>query len=244
MKTIDTFSFANVHPAWIPIIKTALAAIDQRYLEQLVHTADWLPGSNAIFNAFSMAPDAIQYVLFGESPYPRKASANGYAFYDAAVSELFTEHGLEKRVNRATSLRNFIKMLLLADGLLTKDDLSQDAIAKLNKTTLIRTNQELFQHLLNHGFLLLNASLVLQAKNKQQDAKAWRPFLLHIIQTLTQRSPNITWLLFGNIAKAILPLLEQVGNDQIIVSEHPYNLSFIQKKQILQLFRPLKLLQR
>lgn len=244
MKTIDTFSFANVHPAWAPIIKTALAAMDQHYLETLAHTPDWLPGKEAIFNAFSQSPDTIQYVLFGESPYPRKASANGYAFYDAAVSELFTEHGLEKRVNRATSLRNFIKMLLLADNLLTEDDLSQDAIAKLNKTELISTNQELFQRLLDHGFLLLNASLVLHTRAPEQDAKAWRPFLLHIVQILMQRSATIKWLLFGRIAKTILPLLDQIHSDQIVTSEHPYNLSFIQNKQILQLFRPLHLLQR
>ena len=45
--------------------------------------------------------------------------ANGYAFWDAAVNELWSDNGLSKAVNRATSLRNFIKMLLVTEGALS-----------------------------------------------------------------------------------------------------------------------------
>jgi len=243
MNTIDTFSYAHVHPSWLPIIKIALADMEADYLQQLTIT-DWLPGKEAIFNAFSQPLTHVRYVLFGESPYPRQASANGYAFYDAAVSTLWTTTGLDKRVNRATSLRNFIKMLLLAEGLLSKDNLSQQAIAAADKQQLIQTNQELFQHLLDQGFLLLNASLVLHARAPIFDAKAWRPFLRHIINDLSKQSSSIKWLLFGRIAHKILPILQHVNPDQIIISEHPYNLSFIQQPNILQIFKPLQLLRR
>jgi uracil-DNA glycosylase len=223
------------------VIQEALATMDQRYLAQLADT-EWLPGKNAIFNAFSQPIDRVEYVLFGESPYPRKISANGYAFYDAAVSDLWTNSGLSKPVNRATSLRNLIKMLLLADDLLTPDDLSQEAISKVNKTSLIQTNHELFHKLSTKGFLLLNASLVLQVQSPEKDAKAWQPFLLHIVQTLIKHSPTIKWLLFGRIAKNIAPFLRNVNDEQIIISEHPYNLSFIQQPIILETFKPLNLL--
>ena len=103
------------------------------------------------------------YVLFGESPYPRAKSANGYAFWDAAVTDLWSESGLSKAVNRATSLRNIIKMLLVAEGKLTLVHTGQADIAKLDKTGLIATNAELFQQFLTHGFLLLNATPVLHA---------------------------------------------------------------------------------
>lgn len=241
MNTIDTFCYEQVDPSWKPILKTALAKIDPCYLKTLLET-DWLPGKNNIFNAFSQPLDQVRYVLFGESPYPRQASANGYAFYDAAVSNLWTETGLSKAVNRATSLRNFIKMLLLAEGLLSSDTLSQEAIAAINKTRLIQTNDQLFGKLLDHGFLLLNASLVLQVQSPEKDAKAWQPFITHIIETLITQSQEIKWLLFGRIAHTILPFLEQTNRDHIIVSEHPYNLSFIKRPSILRIFQPLHLL--
>ena len=60
----------------------------------------------------------VNYVLFGES-LPRRASANGYAFWDAAV-KIMVSFGNSKTVNRATSLLNILKMLLIAEGCLKK----------------------------------------------------------------------------------------------------------------------------
>ena len=94
---------------------------------------------------------SVRTILFGESPYPREGSANGYAFWDAAVENLWSDSGLSKAVNRATSLRNFIKMLLLARGDLNHD-FSQPAIAQLDKSTFHRTADEFFTGLLNKGF--------------------------------------------------------------------------------------------
>ena len=68
--------------------------------------------------AFQRDRAGVRYLLIGESPYPRRASANGIAFYDAAVDSLWSEQGLSKAVNRATSLRNIVKTALLAEGLL------------------------------------------------------------------------------------------------------------------------------
>ncbi|HAT31470.1 MAG TPA: uracil-DNA glycosylase, partial [Janthinobacterium sp.] len=64
-----------------------------------------------------------------EGPYPRAASATGVCFMDGAVGALWSEAGLSKPVNRATSLRNFMKMLLLADGQLALDATSGAALA-------------------------------------------------------------------------------------------------------------------
>src|SRR5690349_3968920 len=112
------FSMASVHPSWQSCLHSALQSMDKAYLDALASTPDWLPGPDKIFNAFSLPVSKVNYLLFGESPYPRAASANGYAFWDAAVSDLWSPQGLSKKVNRATSLRNFLKMLLVAEGLL------------------------------------------------------------------------------------------------------------------------------
>jgi len=229
----------QVHPSWRPLFKRALNTMDPAYLAALPQSP-WLPGPTAIFKAFSLPREQTRYVLLGESPYPRAVSANGYAFWDGAVTDLWSEKGLAKAVNRATSLRNLLKMLLLADDQLTASDLSQTAIAKLSKAGFIQTLPALFERLLQHGFLLLNASLVLSERPVKQDAKAWLPFIRYVLQHLSATQP-ITLILWGAIAHVIdkEPALAHVPRQ---VAEHPYNISFIHNPEVQAFFRPMRLL--
>ena len=238
------FNLEKVHFSWLPAIEAGLAAMDATYLKSLRENSTWLPGPEKIFNAFSEPLAAVKIVLLGESPYPRADSANGFAFWDAAVTDLWSETGLSKRVNRATSLRNIIKMLLIADNYLKPDACDQPSIAAINKEHLIQTNSELFGNLLKHGFLLLNATLVLQAGGKPDiDAKAWQPFLKEIFKAIENQNPRATLLLFGRIAQTMDKLLPS-GSFERIVAIHPYNLSFINDKKMIQFFKPLQLLKQ
>ncbi len=230
---------SQAHASWHPYLAEALTCMDSAYLSHLAQTT-WLPGPDAIFKAFSLPREQTRYVLLGESPYPRAASANGYAFWDGAVGELWSPQGLAKAVNRATSLRNILKMLLLTDGLLQADNLSQSAIAALPKTKLIQTLPALFERLLQHGFLLLNASLVLSERPVKHDAKAWLPFILHVLRRLAAEQA-MTLILWGNIAHVIdkEPALAHIPRQ---VAEHPYNISFIHNADVQDFFRPMRLL--
>ncbi len=238
--TKHQFNLANIHSTWLPHINEALSQVDTNYLDSLIQEDAWLPGTEKIFNAFTLPIDKVKYVLFGESPYPRMQSANGYAFWDDAVTELWTETGLSKKVNRATSLRNIIKMLLVADNLLTPDSTTQEDIAKINKYSLVKTNTELFTNFLNHGFLLLNISLVLQDSPVKKDALAWHPFIQTILNSLIKINPNIQLILLGKVANDIDQRIKV--NAPKLYAEHPYNLSFIQNKAIIDFFKPLQLL--
>lgn len=234
---------ACIDPSWRTIYQHALDKVDADYLQQLSQQTDWLPGPQRIFNALSQPLANTRYVLLGESPYPRLSSANGYAFWDAAVTSLWSTTGLHKSVNRATSLRNFLKMLLVAEGKL-QEDTSQPAIARVDKSAYIQTNNELFANMLARGFLLLNASLVLSNKPVKQDAQAWHGFLIALLEGLAeyahQQQQNISLLLFGNIAKTIHPIADPRFTR--LICEHPYNLSFIHNAEVLDFFRPLNLL--
>lgn len=233
----------EIHPSWYSPIQTSIAQMETDYLQNLEKMPNWLPGRKNLFAAFQTPVESTRYVLLGESPYPRRESANGYAFWDAAVGDLWSETGLAKPVNRATSLRNFIKMLLLGDGLLQHDNLSQQAIAALNKQHLIQSNDELFNGLISQGFLLLNASLVLSDKPVRHDAKAWRPFLNALLTELSQLKPDIQLIIFGNIAKDVATL-ESSSCFRQFCCEHPYNISFITNPNVLDFFKPFKLLQK
>ncbi len=233
------FTISNIHTQWSPIVEKALKTMSPDYLAQLEEPSSWLPGPEKIFNAFSLPKDKTRYILFGESPYPRASSANGYAFWDNAVSNIWDEKGLSKAVNRATSLRNLIKMLLYANASLT-DDFSQAAIAKLDKKNWIRTLEQLFQQLLNHGFLLLNSSLVLSERTVQKDVTAWRPFMASILEQLAQEKQQITVILLGLKAQPIAELCKPPLT--CFSAEHPYQLSFIKNPKIIEFFKPFELL--
>lgn len=229
----------QVHPEWRPLLNSCLETMDSRYLTHLCQDSGWLPGKNALFNAFSQPLSMTQYILFGESPYPRSESANGYAFWDANVSEIWSEKGLSKAVNRATSLRNLIKMLLVARGDLT-DDLSQQAILKVDKSYLVRHLGQVFENFIAQGFLLLNASLVLSNESVNHDALHWQGFMDQLLFQLSQIKPSIKLLLFGKIANRI----NGQQSFDCLKAEHPYNLSFIKNADVLEFFKPYDLLKR
>lgn len=241
MTVNHIFNLQSVDPSWRHPILEGLEKVDPLYLNQLSHHKDWLPGPEKIFNAFSLPVNQINYVLFGESPYPRKDSANGYAFWDAAVTNLWSPSGLSKPVNRATSLRNIMKMLFVAEGILTPKQTGQEAIAMIDKRHLVQTNHEFFTHLLQKGFLLLNASPVLQSSPVQKDARAWLPFLKHILEFLHQQRPNVELILLGRIANEIDKLIDHFEIKKLY-AEHPYNISFITNQTVLDFFKPLHLL--
>lgn len=241
MTTHPSFDIEVADSSWHDCLKQALNKMNPDYLADLQNSTNWLPGHANIFKAFTLPLQKTHYVLFGESPYPREISANGYAFWDAAVDQLWSETGLSKRVNRATSLRNIIKMLLVAEGRLTPDNTTQMDIADLCKKDLVKSNHALFTNFLSRGFLLLNATPVLRPNQMQKDAKAWHPFIRYVLQFIFEKQPNTHLILLGNIANAIEKLLGETVAKRL-KAEHPYNISFIQNPEIISFFRPLHLL--
>jgi uracil-DNA glycosylase len=233
----------DTHPEWHDILNEALLAMDQDYVSHLIlerkkeKQSNYFPASNALFAAFKSALTSRQYILFGESPYPRAESANGYAFWDAAVGSLWSDTGFSRAVNRATSLRNLMKMLLYARGDLSTD-FSQPAIAALDSTRYHQTLEDFFSKLLNQGFMLLNASLVYQKQYIPYHARCWAPFMAVVLKRLAREKPDIKLILFGKIANKI-PGHEHFDSLQ---AEHPYNLSFITNSDVIQFFKPMDLL--
>lgn len=225
------------HEEWKEILTTALNTMDSDYLKQIQNDNHWLPGVNQLFSAFSLPLSQTQYILLGESPYPRKISANGYAFWDNSVGSLWSSTGLSKEVNRATSLRNWIKMLLIARSDLLENT-SQDAIARVDKSGLVQTAEEFFKGMMKRGILLLNASLIYSKGKVPYHARHWKPFMQNLFEQLAERKPNIQLILFGKIAEKI-PLNKLLLG---LVSEHPYNVSFITNPRVIEFFKPMDLL--
>lgn len=240
------------HASWHEILLRGLEnmdAADPAYLPALA-ADQFLPTQGRLFAAFAQPLDQVKYVLVGEGPYPRAESATGVCFMDGAVGSLWSDAAggaLSKPVNKATSLRNFMKMLLVADGLLDEEGSTGPALAAAAQRARTAAGcAETLGHIQDklhaNGFLLLNASLVFRAHVAPvKDAKAWRPFFDTVMQALAAHQPKL--ILWGKIA-ADLNKLASVQALPQIVAEHPYNVSFIGNKEMQALFRPMALLRR
>lgn len=237
-RNVSSYFLKNCHSDWREIITQALNTMDQDYLEQLMYDKTWLPGDEKLFAAFSLPLTKTQYILLGESPYPRKDSANGYAFWDNAVGSLWSLNGLSTAVNKATSLRNFIKMLLIARGSLDTN-VTQSNIAQVDKSSMVHTAEHLFMGMMRKGILLLNASLVYAEGRVPYHARHWRPFMERFFAQLAELKPNIQLILLGKIAETVSQDKLSVG----LMAEHPYNVSFIHNQSVIDFFKPLDLLQ-
>lgn len=241
-------ALSRAHASWQPHLRKGLEAVARAtpgYLPALAQD-DYLPTEQRLFAAFALPLDAVRYVLVGEGPYPRAESATGVCFMDGAVGSLWSDTGLSKPVNKATSLRNFMKMLLVADGRLQAGDTGGAAMAPVALAAAsdgsIQTLAELQDNLTGHGFLLLNASLVFRAHVAPAiDARAWLPFLQEVLAALLQTAQPPSLVLWGKIAEQLKKLPGTEDFPQL-VSEHPYNLSFIEHAGMQALFRPMRLL--
>jgi uracil-DNA glycosylase len=250
----------SIDPSWLPAViegLTEMHAADPEYLSNLKE-GQFLPSAGRLFAAFSVPLDQVKYVLVGEGPYPREESANGYCFMDGGVDSLWSAEvngGLSKKVNRATSLRNFIKMLLVADGRLEVNHTTGVAMATISSLAreehsgFIQTLPELQKNMLTHGFLLLNASLVFRSDVAPvRDARAWQVFLQAVFCALYEyqnknESNTVSLMLWGKIAEQ----LKQIPATNFfphIIAEHPYNLSFIANTSMQHFFAPMKLLMK
>ncbi|MGM0622441.1 MAG: uracil-DNA glycosylase [Campylobacterota bacterium] len=228
-----------MHKSWQETIDRAYRSLDKSYQNYLEIDSNYFPQKNNIFNAFNLPKEQTKYILFGQDPYPRKQSAIGYAFIDGAVEKIFSDSGLSKEVNKATSLRNFVKMCLYIEGLIDKTA-TQEQIAHLDKSQLINSVEALKQNFLRSGVLLLNMGLVFESKKQSRHhIKMWRPFIKELLMQL--EGENIELILFGSIAKDI----EKLGlNFPMHRLEHPYNASFIQNPLANTIFAPMHLLKK
>jgi uracil-DNA glycosylase len=246
---------ARAHPSWHPTLRQGLEALSRAtpdYLPGLL-ADDFLPSGERLLAAFAQPLEAVHFVLFGEGPYPRDASATGVCFMDGAVGRLWARGGLSKQVNRATSLRNFMKMLLVADGRLDPAHTAGDAMVPIAVeagaagTATVQTLAQLQDNLHASGFLLLNASLVFRAQVAPlREARAWTPFLDVVLAALAARAAGAgqslpTLVLWGKVAALVDALPSAVAFPKVI-AEHPYNLSFITNHAMHALFQPLALL--
>lgn len=231
----------SIHPSWREIVLKSFDALDREYLRYLLTSDDFFPDRDNFLNAFkTLSLEDTRYILFGQDPYPRYESAIGYAFIDGRVKDIFANTGLSKEINRATSLRNFIKMLLLNENSSLRSDLSQEAISKIDKKSLCKDMDCLRKNFEKNGILLLNMALIFSSKkDSSYHIKKWKKFFECFLSEISDK--KIELILFGKIAQKV-ESFKSSNSFKRWIFPHPYNLSFIEDREVQEFFKPLNLL--
>ncbi len=232
----------KVDDSWQEIVEYAYEGLDKRYRDFLEKDENFFPNYENFLNVFkTLKLQETRYILFGQDPYPRKSSATGYAFIDGDVKSIFSSRGLSKEVNRATSLRNFIKMLLVSEGFLDDSCATQSQIAKLEKSNFINSIDELRKNFEKNGVLLLNSALIFTSKKDSKfHIKMFKPFMKRLLERLD--SKKVELILFGNSAIEIEKRVCGKNRFKSFKTLHPYNVGFICSLEVQKFFLPMKLL--
>ena len=234
----------KVDDSWQNIINDSLNTLDKDYLDFLYQDKTYFPNKNNFLNAFKTLPlNKTKYILFGQDPYQRVISASGYAFIDNAVKNIWDKtNGFNKEVNKATSLRNFLKMLLICKKKLDINYTLKKDIIKIDTINYIQNIEQLKNNFEKNGVLLLNMALIFTHKTKSNfHIKNFQPFINNLLTSI--KGHNIKLILFGNIAKDIQKL--SISKEyQKYLFEHPYNQSFITSLEVHSLFSKMKLLDK
>lgn len=154
------------------------------------------PNNADIFNAFAKTPlDTLKVVILGQDPYHGAKQAHGLSF------------SVQKGIAIPPSLKNIYK------------ELATD-IPGFSKPNHGNLNEWAEQ-----GVLLLNSTLTVQAGMPgSHQKKGWEIFTDQVIKTVSNKSRNIIFILWGNFAQAKSMLIDE-SKHYIIKSPHPSPLS-------------------
>lgn len=150
------------------------------------------PPGSLIFHAFDLVPvDNVKVVIIGQDPYHGPGQAMGLSF------------SVPKGVSIPPSLRNIYKELVRENiGFVPPPhgDLTSWA---------------------NEGVFLLNAILTVEANMAGSHQKSnWQIFTDAVIRSLSKKTSNVAFLLWGNFAKSKKPLID-LDKHLVLEAAHP-----------------------
>jgi len=135
--------------------------------------AELCPVIEQIYSAFALCPyDTVRVVLLGQDPYMSRDQAHGLAF------------SVPDGIPPPASLRNMLAALV-GQGLIGKDQ-----AASGNLTSWAR-----------QGMLLINSALTTRVVRAGAHREYWRPFIESFLRALSERKPQLIYILLGNSAR-------------------------------------------
>lgn len=185
----------KIDPSWEKVLKEEFT---KEYFKKLIgfvkseYKNDTVyPAGPEIFKAFEVTPfDNVKVVILGQDPYHGEGQAHGLSF------------SVPEGVKPPPSLKNIYKEI--------KEDLGKDIPDSGN-----------LERWAKQGVLLLNATLTVRAKSPgSHQNQGWEEFTDAAIRALSDRRPNIVYMLWGSYAQKKGEIINREEN-LVLEAAHP-----------------------
>lgn len=188
----------QIHESWIPHIGFALNSTRMKSIEDTLIVPGLInPEPENIFRVLTMPLDEVRVVIVGQEPYPVSRACTGYAF--AIPYRAATPYSLSVIVDELAI--NYAHDITL--GVTTEFDMT-------------------LSHWIEQGVFLLNRSLTCnRMETGSKHLPFWEGFTSLIVDTIAKRESNTVWLLWGEDAKALQPIIERYRNNHVLTWSHP-----------------------
>lgn len=170
---------------------------------------EYTPSEEKIFRALEMKVEDIKVCILGKDPYFQKGVATGLAF------EVNKDSWNDESIN--TSLKNILKLIYKTYTGEIKDINYIRKMIENNKFKILSPNL-LFESWMKQGVLLLNSSLTTLVGSAGIHHKFWMPIIKELIEYISSKNNNITYLLWGNDA---IIFEKNILNGNIVKHNHP-----------------------
>lgn len=170
---------------------------------------EYTPIEEKIFRALEMKVEDIKVCILGKDPYFQKGVATGLAF------EVNKDSWNDESIN--TSLKNILKLIYKTYTGEIKDINYIRKMIENNKFKILSPNL-LFESWMKQGVLLLNSSLTTLVGSAGMHHKFWTPIIKELIEYISSKNDNITYLLWGNDA---IIFEKNILNGNIVKHNHP-----------------------
>ena len=179
---------------WLKVIDiTLLRKYENMVMQAVTNGISFEPAPENVFRAFNKCPyDKCCAVILGQDPYPQKGVATGIAF----------GNDLTKNPSLSPSLGIILNSVARYSEDLPNFDTTLESWEK-------------------QGILMLNSSLTVRTDQPGSHSEAWKPFIKSLIENLSEKKPNLFWLLLGKRAWDFKDCIVSEGDGNIIMDYHP-----------------------
>lgn len=182
----------------------------QNFINNLnFESKEYTPSEEKIFRAFEMRVEDIKVCILGKDPYFQKGVATGLAF------EVNKDSWNDESIN--TSLKNILKLIYKTYTGEIKDINYIRKMIENNKFKILAPSL-LFENWMKQGVLLLNSSLTTLVGSSGMHHKFWTPIIKELIEYISYKNNDITYLLWGNDA---IIFEKNILNGNIVKHNHP-----------------------
>ena len=176
---------------WMSVIDKKLLVDTLSVIKSEYKIHKCFPSTMDLFKAFEYVKyRELKVVFLGQDPYPQKDVATGVLFGNKRDSSCISP-----------SLEVIKEAVINPEEPhgITRFDITLESWAK-------------------QGILMLNSALSVRMNEPSSHELLWRPFIKSLLMNISQQSPEVIFVLFGNIAKTFKPFLNDVT---ILEEQHP-----------------------